>query len=104
MVVDFVLFTFSTAANVFVERVDSFNQLFSISSLRPPLGGGDEKNVNKQPEQPRIEMEVPLWFTHGRLPRVIQGVRQVRPAIRQVKPSIPDKGLASGQSLVLRRH
>ena len=70
VVVSFVLFASSTAAKVLVEGVDSFNLLFSISSLRPPLGGGDEKNVNGQPEQSRIEIKVPLWFPSGRFPEL----------------------------------
>ena len=53
--------------------------------------------MNRQPEQSRIEMEVPLWFTRGRFLRAIQYARRVRPAVRQGKPVVLGTGLASVQ-------
>jgi hypothetical protein len=52
----FCLYLFSTAAKIVVERVDSLVQRFYISSLRPPLGGGDEKNE-----------EHPYWLDAGKI-------------------------------------
>ena len=58
--------------------------------------------MNRQPEQSRTEMEVPLWFTRGRFLRAIQYARQVQPAVRQEKPVVLGTASVSGQSLALR--